>query len=248
MPIFRTPDGKIVEEKTRRGDTATESGGNEHPTHKIDPPGTPPASSGDKSREKSVDDFYDAPTVADKIPRPRSSFTPAAPVDDEETRIHGRATPNEESGAESEQIDAMQDPLSGWLVIVSGPGKGNAVKLGYGLNSIGRSEQDRVNLSFGDSEISRNKHATLIYDPKKENFICNKGMAGTLSTLMTNRFCNLLKYKAAATSNWETLCLNLSLFATKISTGWIRRKKIDAASPRPVRSSATIRFQKRSRG
>ena len=175
MPIFRTPDGKIVEEKTRRGDTATESGGNEHPTHKIDPPGTPPASSGEKSGEKSVDDFYDAPTVADKIPRPRSSFTPAAPVDDEKTRIHGRATPNEESGTESEQIDAMQDPLSGWLVIVSGPGKGNAVKLGYGLNSIGRSEQDRVNLSFGDSEISRNKHATLIYDPKQRKFYLQQG-------------------------------------------------------------------------
>ncbi|MBE8232819.1 MAG: FHA domain-containing protein [Endozoicomonadaceae bacterium] len=72
----------------------------------------------------------------------------------------------------------MNDPVVGWVVVVDGPGKGNAVKLGYGQNSIGRAKTERVSLDFGsasDSQISRSKHAILTFDPKSKKYYIQSG-------------------------------------------------------------------------
>lgn len=66
--------------------------------------------------------------------------------------------------------DFYKDPLVGWLVIVSGPGKGISLELGYGVNSIGRDNDQRVPLDFGDNEISRKSHAAVIFDQKSRCF------------------------------------------------------------------------------
>ena len=66
--------------------------------------------------------------------------------------------------------DPMQDPLSGWLVVVRGPGKGRFLRLGYGANTLGRGESSRVRLDFGDADISREVHATLTYDPRGRRY------------------------------------------------------------------------------
>jgi len=71
--------------------------------------------------------------------------------------------------------DAMQDPVSGWLVVVDGPGKGQFCRLGYGLNTLGRGENSRVRINFGDNEISRESHATLTYDPRGRKFYLQHG-------------------------------------------------------------------------
>jgi pSer/pThr/pTyr-binding forkhead associated (FHA) protein len=63
----------------------------------------------------------------------------------------------------------------GWLVVVKGPGWGNAVRLGYQMNSIGRDPDQRVCLNFGDSTISRKSHAKVSYDPRSRKFMITTG-------------------------------------------------------------------------
>ena len=62
------------------------------------------------------------------------------------------------------------DPVVGIVVVLTGPGKGQLRTLGYGSNSIGRSENSRIRLDFGDSNISRDAHATLTYDARGRKF------------------------------------------------------------------------------
>ena len=77
----------------------------------------------------------------------------------------------------------MDDPVVGWLVIVEGPGKGRAVQLGYGSNSLGRGATDRVKLDFGDDQISRNGHAVVAYDPRGRKFYVQHGGGTNLTYL-----------------------------------------------------------------
>lgn len=99
-----------------------------------------------------------------------------------------KATPNPEasrpeSAAPSPNRDRMDNPVVGWLVVISGPGKGAARELGYGMNSIGRSSEDRVALDFGDDEISRHGHAMVTYDPRGRRFYAQHGGGVNLSYL-----------------------------------------------------------------
>jgi hypothetical protein len=75
----------------------------------------------------------------------------------------------------SEPGDAISDPVVGWLVVVKGPGRGNAVRLGYGWNSIGRDASQRASLNFGDPQISRLNHAKLLYEPRSRKFSLTLG-------------------------------------------------------------------------
>ena len=79
--------------------------------------------------------------------------------------------------------DAMSDPLVGWLVVISGPGQGNFVRLGHGMNSIGRADNQRCRIDFGDVEISRKTHATVTYDPRGRKFYLMHGGGQNLTYL-----------------------------------------------------------------
>ena len=92
-------------------------------------------------------------------------------------RRHRRAAPEWDRGS---RRDAMDDPPSGWLVIVNGPGKGNALTLGYGMNSIGRAADERVCLDFGDDRISRKDHASITYDSQGRKFYVQQGRGRNL--------------------------------------------------------------------
>ena len=70
--------------------------------------------------------------------------------------------------------DLMTDPVVGWLVVVDGPGKGYAAKLGHGQNHIGRASK-HVALNFGDEQMSRDCHATVVYVPKDRAFFIRQG-------------------------------------------------------------------------
>ncbi|MDR3373276.1 MAG: FHA domain-containing protein [Ancalomicrobiaceae bacterium] len=52
------------------------------------------------------------------------------------------------------------------LVIVGGPGAGNARPIFPGTNSIGREASNRVPLDFGDDTISRKQHAVIVVDDR----------------------------------------------------------------------------------
>lgn len=80
-------------------------------------------------------------------------------------------------------VEFTDDPVVGWLVVVSGPGRGKALALTYGMNSIGRSSDERVRLDFGDEQISRKGHAMVTYDPRGRRFFVQHGGGANLTYL-----------------------------------------------------------------
>jgi hypothetical protein len=96
--------------------------------------------------------------------------------DDPHTKIF-RPSKAGPSGADisSAASDFSAEPVAGWLVVVDGPGRGQALKLGFGMNSIGRDSDQRVSLDYGDEEISRKSHALLTFDPKGNKFYVQHG-------------------------------------------------------------------------
>ena len=62
--------------------------------------------------------------------------------------------------------DPMQDPLSGWLVVVRGPGKGRSCPLGYGVNTLGAGSIR----GSGSTSVTRRSRARFTrrwtYDPR----------------------------------------------------------------------------------
>lgn len=81
--------------------------------------------------------------------------------------------PSTASGASSDRFN--KDPVVGWVVIIDGPGKGQSLQLGYGMNGLGRNSDERVPLEFGDEEISRAAHAMITYDGKNRKFYIQHG-------------------------------------------------------------------------
>lgn len=77
----------------------------------------------------------------------------------------------------------MADPPVGWLVVVRGPGRGRALALGTGMNAIGRSQESRVRLDFGDDKVSRTNHARVAYEPRERRFLLNHGDGTNLTYL-----------------------------------------------------------------
>ena len=66
------------------------------------------------------------------------------------------------------------EPVVGWLVCIEGKKKGKSFELKAGKNFVGRSSSMDVILE-GDSSVSRERHAILIYEPKSRKFIAQPG-------------------------------------------------------------------------
>ncbi len=79
--------------------------------------------------------------------------------------------------------DRLDDPPVGFLVIIDGPGKGNVLTFGYGMNSIGRAESERVVIDFGDDRLSREKHAMVTFDGESRTFYVQHGGGPNLTYL-----------------------------------------------------------------
>ena len=73
------------------------------------------------------------------------------------------------------------DPPAGFLIIVDGPGKGRFVSYGYGVNTIGRGEGQRVRLDFGDANISRENHAQIVFDPQSRKILLRHELGANLT-------------------------------------------------------------------
>lgn len=95
---------------------------------------------------------------------------PMPPADDNVTRVqrNGAAPVIAESEDDHEYV-------VGWLVVIDGPGKGNSREVFYGMNSMGRDIEERIPLNFGDTMISRNAHAFVVYDEKQRNYYLSHG-------------------------------------------------------------------------
>jgi hypothetical protein len=73
------------------------------------------------------------------------------------------------------EFDEISDPTVGWFVVVKGPGLGQSVNLGSGMNTIGRDPEERVSLPFGDTLISSRDHVRVIYDDETRSFLIAPG-------------------------------------------------------------------------
>lgn len=175
MPVKLGPDGKVIDEKTKKAASFEDEFRQPGETG----PGRPPTEqSSDQNPEQSG---YEARTVLARSQGAGSqgqgvAADKAAPED--KTRVYrpgaGKRQPPDDSAAPP-HADAMDDPPVGWLVVVQGPGQGKVVTLGNGVNTIGRAPSERVCLDFGDTLISRQRHALITYDPKGRKFYVQQG-------------------------------------------------------------------------
>lgn len=67
-----------------------------------------------------------------------------------------------------------EEPVTGWLVAIEGIYRGKSFSLKAGVNIIGRNADAYVCLKK-DAQVSRNKHAVLIYEPKQKKFYLGEG-------------------------------------------------------------------------
>ncbi len=116
---------------------------------------------------------------------------PAAerPVSDK-TEIFTRGNADKFSGAATFDLDS--DPVTGWLVVVRGPGLGQSIPLGTGMNSVGRGESARVSLPFGDRLISSDDHIRIIYDDAERTFLVSHGSGKNVSRVNGQLLANTL--------------------------------------------------------
>ncbi|WP_207232154.1 FHA domain-containing protein [Corallincola spongiicola] len=196
MPVYRDQNGRIIDSPTQQASNPLEQ-----PTQVVrgstpKPAQATPASPLDAATTVNRPGVTPAAPLAGQHVDTPTSRTPqgqvppaASPSDgDPKTRVFrpGRATtaapvstgeaqPAAAAATAEQSSDAMADPLAGWLVITGGPGMGNALRLGYGVNAIGRDADQRIVLDFGDDQISRKQHALVTYDPKGRKFYLQHG-------------------------------------------------------------------------
>jgi hypothetical protein len=97
---------------------------------------------------------------------------------DSVTRIYRPKSPSAETPSPSTKEAEL---VVGWLVVIEGPGRGQSRPVGFGVTGIGRGESERISLNFGDSEISRERHAILTYDHKGRRFFLQHGGGSNLT-------------------------------------------------------------------
>lgn len=107
---------------------------------------------------------------------------------DEETELVGgpigagaEKTTIYHAGDGAEGLAEDVDPVTGWLVVVKGPGVGRSVALGAGMNAVGRGAEARVSLPFGDRQISSEDHVRIIYDDAGRSFFIAHGSGTNVS-------------------------------------------------------------------
>ena len=116
------------------------------------------------AKTRLVRDTSASPVTERLAPQPGMGSVP-------KTKLFGRPT-----------VDAIVDApvqdervVTGWLVVVKGPGRGKFAALFDGMNSIGRGDDQASPLNFGDESISRSEHAFVTYDYVDRKFYLNHG-------------------------------------------------------------------------
>lgn len=99
---------------------------------------------------------------------------------------HGCVTKREEFGEEDmREIEKMiagvdrrseQEAWSAWrLEVIDGPGTGATLKVGYGLQSVGRRLSNRLALPFGDCDMALRDHMFIVLDGQKDILFATRG-------------------------------------------------------------------------
>ena len=72
-------------------------------------------------------------------------------------------------------FDEEIEPVTGWVVAISGPEKGRSFEVHSGKTTLGRKGPGKdIDISIeNDHSVSRGVQAVIIYDPKQRNFLIN---------------------------------------------------------------------------
>lgn len=97
------------------------------------------------------------------------------------TRLMSRGA-SSRVGAEEVTPDVDGMLTAGWVVVVDGPGRGASRPVFFGLNSLGRGEDQTICINFGDKEVSRT-HCQIAYDPRSNQFFISHGGGRNLTYL-----------------------------------------------------------------
>jgi len=166
--------------RTRRVQTSAEG---QHPPVRDASPRLPwPARDEHRSRSQA-----EGPTrggIEDLTPQDEATRLLGSPKSTAE--VPPAASPNLQLDAGTQAVPQEVDefePVTGWVVIVDGPGRGRSLELGLGINAIGRGPGNKICLDFGDTEIHRQKHAFILFDPRSQRFFLQSGEIRNLTYL-----------------------------------------------------------------
>ena len=94
-----------------------------------------------------------------------------AATDDNDVKTTGFFAPQKSADSIRQ---TMQQPPVGWLVCLTGTHVGKDYRVVSGKNSIGRTDDNAIALP-GELSVSREKHAWVIFEPKKQEFYLKSG-------------------------------------------------------------------------
>ena len=209
MPIRRRDDGEIEEETTKPVSGSKSKAGSSASDAPTDPL---------KTRDRSVkDSLFEPRQRVDehkaRLEEPTFLVGSERPGSEDRTRIVSRHMRKPSESSDVDRDDPMRDPPVGWLVIVRGPGKGQVLTLGNGMNVMGRGSDSRVCIDFGDDTIARSNHARLIYEPRQRCYLLNHGDGSNLTYLNGDVVSESVEVKSGAmieigetTLRFQALC------------------------------------------
>lgn len=88
----------------------------------------------------------------------------------------------QKSGYAANSSANYTEPVVGWLVCVKGAHLGECFNIYSGKSSMGRNPENRIVFSK-DMHISRERHAYILYEPKKREFYIQSGESSGLTYL-----------------------------------------------------------------
>ena len=113
---------------------------------------------------------------ADRFDEATKLVEPQGQPGGDATIVVGRSPGHAPARRMSSIGDPMDDPPTGWLVVVDGPGSGLVGQIGIGQNSVGRdADTNRVAFSNNDRMLSRTRHIVVVYDPANRKFYVQPG-------------------------------------------------------------------------
>ena len=218
MPIRRRGDGEIVDEKTQPVSTERVGGDSEPPS------GAATVPMGNGPRRESLFDTDDSGGRLDAPTEPLGKSKQGRRTDAESDSSSGSPKtrvfrPNRSEASQThqpvDQDEPMADPPTGWLVVVQGPGQGRVLTLGNGMNAVGRSEESRVRLDFGDDNVSRTNHARLIYEPRTRRWLLSHGDGTNLTYLNGEVVVSVVEIESGAEIQIGATTMRFQAFCSK---------------------------------
>lgn len=137
-------------------------------TRPMQPAGTPPPLPAVSGLHVAPPGLSVPPPVPPPIQRPMAAPPANAHAPNATVRLGGNV-----------KAGVKQDPVAGWLVCLAGPDRGRDFRLHMEKNFIGRAPNMDVVLD-SDNTVSRERHAIVIFDPKKKTFWALPGEASGL--------------------------------------------------------------------